>query len=279
MRKVFYYFEGGLGDVLLQYFANKHITGLEEHRKSVDAIYVKAIVNTHNPQSPELLRYNSSFDEIQVVDFNPTLRDELQKAAMDDGFAHWGSVPSIAETPKIILGGNDEAYLASVLPKGPYIAIQPGAGKAMMRWKSFVPRLMGEAAHGAGYSVVLLGGTASRTLWDGNQFRSFGSELQKESLPHSIYNTVNLIGMANPRLACEIVKRSSGFIGTFSCYMIASMLHKCPGIVLKPKAFHDDYVKLITDAGGFISDLESAVPTPSTYHNLIARVVNASIRS
>ena len=37
LEKLYYYSEGGMGDVILQYYNNKYLSGLAEHKRQHEA--------------------------------------------------------------------------------------------------------------------------------------------------------------------------------------------------------------------------------------------------
>jgi hypothetical protein len=255
MRKVFFYFEGGLGDVLLQFFSNKHITGLPAYVAEFDC-YTKVVLNVQNASAAELFRFDESFNEIQVFSYNPAARDTLQNACMDDGYWHWGGVPPGICSPRIRLSHADGVYLGKVLPRQPFILCHTRSGKGFFNWHNVNLSLLADAAEKIGCSLVLVGGS---------------SDVSHEPAHQSDHPAVvNLVGRANPRLVCEIANRAAGYVGSFSCYMIAAMMQGTSGVALKPAFFHDDYVDLARRHNIRIYNFD-AVSDSKEFYDLLVR--------
>lgn len=254
LRKIFFYFEGGLGDIIIQYLTNKHVSALKEYRKLHWWTYAKVILNTHNKQAAELFRYHPEFDEIELHDYDATKRDEHQNNAKRDGFISWGGIDPVEPTQQINLGGHDRDYLTHVLPTKPYILYHPGAGRVENKLHLDI-RLLCNCAKGL--KIVLVGGNEPRPHLDGDQI-------------------INLIGIANPRLVCEIAKHAEGFIGSLSAYLWATILQTKVGCVcIKPKALENSYTEQARDLGAHVMNVETIKRNNKTYEDIIDRCLTA----
>ena len=260
MRKVYYYFEGGLGDVIIQFFENRHISGLADYKDLHDCAYAKAILNVHNSQTADLFRYNSEFDEIQVIEFDAEMRQTLQRSAERDGYIHWGGVHPSGAPPRFALSASDQEYLQKVLPSRAMILLHLGSGRPGWRTGRVNLPMLIDAADRRDATLVMVGGTSMR-----------GRRLLDEPMPlvspHAAL--VNLVGAANPRLVCEIARRASGFIGFLGCYMWAAALQGKPAVALVPDNRFDDYLTRARATGAVLRNFSEIGDNREFYDSLV----------
>ena len=265
MQKLYYYFEGGLGDVIIQYYKSEHLTRLIEHRNATQA-YVRVVLNVHNAQAYELFRHHVGIDEIQFVSFQPKLRNDIHADLEKEGFVRANKVVMRSpDAPSVALSAGDEAYLQRMLPSKRLVLLHPGSGKARFSLYGrleFLPLL--DAAAKAGVVVVMVGGPSMRLKQDSDH-----DSLTEPGFPdHPAL--VNLVGLANPRLVCEIARRCIGFLGTLSCYVWAATHHRKPGVCFIPAGFHDDYVTKAVNAGISLIELDKIGSDASSFDGLIS---------
>jgi hypothetical protein len=243
MQRLLYYYEGGLGDVILGQTRRNKLTGLAEYTRKHDC-YVKVVLNVHNAQAVELLRYQRGINEIELIPYDSSIRLSLLRRLLDEEgyrFARGRVTHETSRRMSFDLSDEDLRYLDKMLPAKPLLLWHPGAGKENFSligrrdYRSFL-----DMAEGKGIAVVLVGGNSYRI----NDDRYM---VEKYMIDHPAL--VYLMGLANPRLVCEIARRSVGFFGSLSCYVWAAALHKKRGLVVVPDKVNNWYTSRVERIG------------------------------
>lgn len=236
-NKVWFYFEGGLGDVIAQFYKNERIS-------SIDGQYVKLILNTHNPQSHELFRWDERFSEIHILPYQPNHLIEIARTMASLGFV----TPSLAlprsTKPEIYCSRVDHNYLQQITPNEPYVLCQVGSGKHDDKYheqcnltQSILDRVS-KFCESKNWKLVLVGGTSAHT-----------EKLIQEpdlTIPRDV---LDLRDICNPRLVCDLSRWCERFIGTFSCYVWAALAHNKKCTCFIPDDLMDGHCAVARQAG------------------------------
>ena len=218
MKTIQAYREGGLGDVILQHFKDDRIGALEEYKRANFPVYARLTLNCHNPAAAELFRY-SAFDEVELVPYRP---NAIGRYPIDYADLPHGAAPtSIGRT-----GGEDDRYLNAV-PPDDFIVLHPFTDFGFALGRDDARRIADR------HRTVLVGGCRDRS--------------HPACIEHP--NLTNLVGLANPRLVCAMLRRSIGFVGTMSCYCWAAACQGIPARVFRPIIENDPYLGIAARYG------------------------------
>lgn len=267
MRRVYYYFEGGLGDVIEQYNRCPYLANLSKTQGHYD-MYTKVVLNTHNPQAAELFRYDERFNEIQVFGYKPEERELLWLMMAQQDFKPAEDL--IEAYPQInypfVLSDADLSYVNSLRKDRSFILFQPGSGKDHFTLHSMLDfdRLCDMASYHR-LRIIAVGGSHSHT----HHVSTWKSDAMLR--PHD--NLIDLTHIANPRICCALAARCHRFIGSFSCYLWHAAAHDKRCHTFIPPGHDDGHVAKARAKGNIIMQtLTTKVPVPDDfYEELVVR--------
>jgi len=243
-KRYYVYFEGGLGDILLQYFKYECLPFLKELKERQPDTYVKAILSTHNSMSGEIFRYHPYIDEVELHTYAPDYISKLLPLLHYQGYTSLRDIVPGSAAPAgshdLYLSDNDMTYVKSVLVDSPYTCVHPFAGKQDFKaeraidWKTLLAQPE---------NIVIIGGDSAREFVGREKIEI------REAFTSNQPNVINLVNIANPRIASYIAMHAKYFIGTLSCYVCVAAYQNVPGTCYIPGWLNDDFTELVKQKG------------------------------
>lgn len=217
------YFGGGLGDIIKDYFFFKPFSCIDFLIKN--KIKINCHLRTHNINSVQILETNPFIDNIIKYD----MKNDWNKKNNEKIFFEFKQ--DKAKKNKIYLNDEDLLIIKNLKLKNPYCVIHPFSGDNLRTWNNNVDvNNMAFFLKKNGYDVVVIGGNHIREQKERkeNIIDVFDYD---ENLCFNYVNKYNL------RILSEILKMSSFFIGTYSCFLVLSWALNIKNMAIIPNNF------------------------------------------
>jgi ADP-heptose:LPS heptosyltransferase len=223
-QQVYVRLYAGMGDFYKRYFLHPTWACLKDLKAKHPEVSVHALLSSQTVPALNFVDYHPYLDRVVVPGLHPR---QIKQAGADtfmNGYVPLG--PGAAkrfqlEPPPVYLPKKDKVFVDNLTKgKDKYIIVHPFSGDRLgnttrtpIRPVRYIPVI--ESLIGLGYRVILLGST-----WKRKDER--GVQIREETFKWNIKGLTNLIDRTNVRTGAELVKRSSGFVGTASCFMCAA---------------------------------------------------------
>ena len=233
MKKFYIHVGGGVGDMIKNYFWGHHGWQYLDYIKNKypDAI-VKLVVTCCNPAGAQLFESHPLIDKTLILPWQ-----DPNKLWKDIG-THTQNYSNLSDTPKTIgnkikqtrpkripLSEEDEREIAKYKPKEKYIVIHPFAGQNprmhLSVEKNFL--LAKIAAKEFNCKIIIVGGTSQRTIGPVGTI--------EEDFPYSHPDIINLVNKTNLKVAVELTREATYFVGTNSCFFCVRLSTETPSTV------------------------------------------------
>lgn len=218
-------FNGGLGDVIWQYYTNPAFRRLVYAKRLFPELHFTAVVTSHTEdQAVDIFALNPLIDAVATYPYGqpcPWGWDKELHCTLDN-------IWNILDEDVPICLDEDEQKILDSLPR-PFVTFHPFAGAQNRRLDMMlnVEKLVEDIVDRYGFNVVVLGGSHVR----GNRTMEF--DLQ-EMWEYDRPGVISLVGKASPRLSTKVAQAGKYFVGSHSCWMMAAWTKKVPTFVVGP---------------------------------------------
>jgi hypothetical protein len=240
--KILLTFNGGLGDVMNDYFRSRE-WGVLRKFKERDNPEIKVIAYSHNSNSSEFLKYCPFVDSIET---GPALYLNLTKANtlreylsplypewqfMGEAYYHWRDITP--ERPKIYLDEEDEAIVKEVKDMGEYIVYHPFVDTLERLclspdgYRQLAYRIADELQR----PVIVMGATHERSI------READSDIHQyekliENFESDREDIISLTNKISCRAAAKISMDACAYVGNYAGLIIAPWVQEIPTVAL-----------------------------------------------
>jgi len=230
--KLLFIINGGLGDLLSEYFNTREWRILKELKTRSPSIRTKLILCNHNSSSIDFLKYYPYFDEIEprhgthlhLVKEN-NVGHYIAAQCPDwtfigEAYYMWKDIEP--KQPEVYLGEEDTALIDEVKAAGKYIVLHPFAGTpgriclTTEEYKLLADKIVDELK----CNVVVMGATHSRIIEEATVGIT-ENLIFKEHFDSHRPEIISLVNKASCRAAVKLSMDASGYIGNYTGLIIA----------------------------------------------------------
>jgi len=225
-EKLYVRLYAGMGDFYKRYFCHPTWQCIEDLKTKHPKTKIHALLVSQTIPALEFVDYNPYIDKVIKPGMHLREFKNLDVTKYVGNYTFLSPVLAkkfTLNTPKIYLSDNDKTFVNNITSSyKKYICLHPFAGdkygldtRTPLKVEQYTPII--NKLIDKGYTVIMLGKS-----WQRINHGSKNTRVIKETFKWDKDGFVNLIDRTNARTAAELVRRSSGFVGTASSMMCAA---------------------------------------------------------
>ena len=225
-KKLWVRLYAGMGDFYKRYFWHPTWKCLEDLKTKNPDVEITALLVSQTIPALEFVDYHPCLDKLvkPKMHIRELKKHDITKYVGDATFLGPGLAKKfICKTPPIYLSKQDKEFVKNITSQHKkYICIHPFSGdryglntRTPLLVQQYIPII--DALVAKGYSVFLMGKN-----WDRINLGSTKPIKINENIPWGRVGMINLINKTNARTSAELIRLSSGFVGTASSMMCAA---------------------------------------------------------